>query len=503
VSFGGRRSGDIALATGLDLPADDDIATWLGNGGYTFAGLGEIRLAAQGFRNIAIEPNNGQGARLGGGTGLDADVKKTIDTETLRLGARLNPDGLDWLDANFVVYQTQSAVTERELTAPRVTVRDIETTGISLDNRTAFSMFGADALLTIGGDWWRDEQIGRDTAGPGGTRDGVPDGESTFTGVYAQLEIESAAPFGAPGTIALIPGMRFDRYENSAVGDPRGNSDERVSGRFSARYAPTDAFFLYGAWAQGFRTPSINELYLDGIHFSIPLPPGPPARPRVANNIFVPNPNLRPERSDSIEAGFGIDADNLLDRGDALRLKIGWWRADVEDLISIAVIGGGPVATCFIPPFFSPCNAGTTESRNVRNAELQGIEAELQYSIGPLSLSGVYSNVDGEDARTGAPVGVLTPPRFVGDLRYTVEAANLTLGLRTEVAGEFDKTIVAAERRDGYTLFDLYATWRPIPSLRIDAGVDNIADEIAERVFPGVPEPGRSARIAITWSQNF
>jgi hemoglobin/transferrin/lactoferrin receptor protein len=134
---------------------------------------------------------------------------------------------------------------------------------------------------------------------------------------------------------------------------------------------------------------------------------------------------------------------------------------------------------------------------------LQGIEAEFQYSKGPLSLSGIYSNVDGEDARTGAPVGVLTPPRFVGDLRYTVEAANLTLGLRTEVAGEFDKTIVAAERRDGYTLFDLYATWRPIPSLRIDAGVDNMADEVAERVFAGVPEPGRSARMAITWSQNF
>lgn len=503
ISLGGRRSGDIALATGIDLPADDDITTWLGNGGYHFEGLGEVHLAAHGFRNIAIEPNNGQGARIGGGTGLDADVKKIVDTDTLRFGARLNPDEIDWLDANLMIYRTQSAVTERELTSPRSTARDIETTGLSIDNRTAFSLFGAEALMTVGADWWRDEQIGRDTVGPSGTRDGVPDGRSEFRGAYVQVEVDTRAPFSLPGTMAVIPGVRFDSYENTAVDDSRGNSDERVSGRFSARYAPNEAFFVYSAWAQGFRTPSINELYLDGIHFSIPLPPGPPGRPRVANNTFTPNPNLRPEISETTEVGFGLDMESVLESGDALRFKIGWWQADIEDLISIAVIGGGPIASCFIPPRYSPCNAGTTESQNVRNAKLDGLEVELQYSVGPLSLSAAYSDVEGKDARTGAPVGVLAPSRLIGDLRYSIGHANLTLGLRTEVAGKFEKTNLAAERRDGYTLIDAFASWRPTPSLRIDAGIDNITDEVAERIFAGVPEPSRSVRIAVTWSQGF
>jgi hemoglobin/transferrin/lactoferrin receptor protein len=503
VSLGGRRSGDITLASGLELPADDDIATWLGNVGLALAGVGEARFAAQGFRNIAVEPNNGQGARIGGGSGLDADVKKTVDTDTWRINGRLNPVRTPWLDLSLVAYESKSSVKEQELRAPRLVVREIQTTGVSIDNRTRFDLFGVSALLTLGADWWRDEQIGRDTTGPAGTRDGVPDGESAFTGAFAQLEIESRAPFGAPGALTLIPGMRYDSYKNSATDNPRGNSDERVSGRISARYAPTESFFAYGVWAQGFRTPSINELYLDGIHFAIPLPPGPPGRPRNANNVFAPNPTLRPEVSDSLEAGFGFDFDDVLDRGDKLRFKIGWWRADVKDLIAIAVIGGGPIATCFIPPRFSPCNAGTTESRNVQNAELKGVEAEFGYTAGPMSLSGVYSNVDGQDTRSRAPVGVLTPPRFIGDLRYAVAPANLTLGLRTEIAGAFDKTNTPAERRGAYTLFDFYATWRPLPALRIDAGVDNIADEIAERVFAGVPEPGRSARIAVTWSQGF
>jgi len=503
VSLGGRRSGDIALANGLDLPADDDIATWLANGGFSVEGLGEVRVGLQGFRNVAIEPNNGQNARIGGGTGLDADVKKVVHSQTLRVGGRLAPSGLGWLDANIVAYTTASAVTEQELRTPRRIVRDIETTGISIDNRTAFDLLGGDALLTLGADWWRDEQVGRDTTGPTGTRDGVPDGRSAFTGVYAQLEVETGAPLGLPGTLALVPGIRLDSWENSADGDPRGNSDERLSGRLAVRYAPIEPLFVYGSWAQGFRTPSINELYLDGIHFSIPLPPGPPGRPRVANNVFVPNPSLRPEVSESFEVGLGVDADGVFAARDTLRFKLGWWHADIEDLISIAVIGGGPVATCFVPPFFSPCNAGTTESRNVRNAELEGVEAEIGYTLGLLSLTGVYSTVDGRDASTGAPVGVLSPPRLVGDLRYVIEPADLVLGLRAEVAGAFDRTAIAAERRDGYTLVDLYATWRPLAVLRIDVGVDNVADAEAERIFAGVPEPGRSARIAVTFEQRF
>ena len=113
------------------------------------------------------------------------------------------------------------------------------------------------------------------------------------------------------------------------------------------------------------------------------------------------------------------------------------------------------------------------------------------------------ATLEGEDAATGAPLETLTPTRFVGDLRYDVAAWNLALGLRTEVAGPLDDVVDPAFARDGYTLFDVYATWRPVDGLRVDMGVDNLADEVAERVFAGVPEPGRSGRVAVTWSRGF
>jgi hemoglobin/transferrin/lactoferrin receptor protein len=503
LSLGGRRSGDISLANNLDLPADDDIATWLGNAGVKFEGLGELRLSTQGFRNVAIEPNNGQDARLGGGTGQDADVKKVIDTQTWRLGGRLKPAGAEWIDADILVYQADTFVNEQELLAPRRVLRDITTTGVSLDNRTRFNLGPANAVLTIGADWWRDEQVGRDTSGPAGTRDGVPDGQSEFTGAYAQVELDSPAPFGAPGRVSVIPGVRFDHYENSAVGEPLSNQDDQVSGRIAANWAPTESFFVYGSWSQGFRTPSVNELYLDGIHFSITLPPGPPGRPRVANNVFTPNVNLRPETSETLEGGFGIDQTGVFTATDRLRLKAGYWRSDVTDLINIQVIGGGPISTCFIPPRFSPCNAGTTESQNVADAELDGIEAELSYQRGALSLMAAYSTIDGQDSRTNQKVGILTPARLMADARYSFVPDRLAMGVRAEFADRFDKVNTPTELRDGYALVDVYATWRPYPNVRVDAGIDNVFDKLAERVFAGVAEPGRSARIAVSWSGGF
>jgi hemoglobin/transferrin/lactoferrin receptor protein len=503
LSLGGRRSSDIALPNGLDLPSDDDIASWLANGGVELEGLGELRVSTQGFRNVAIEPNDGQNARVGGGTGQDADVKKTIDTDTWRLNGRLRPQGLGWIDAEFVVYQAETFVDEQELRSPRRVLRDISTTGVSLDNRTRFGLGAANAVFTVGADWWRDEQIGRDTNGPAGTRDGVPDGESEFTGAYAQLEVDSPAPFGMPGRVSLIPGVRFDHYENSSSDDPGTNQDDRVTGRFAANWAPTDSFFVYGSWSQGFRTPSINELYLDGIHFTITLPPGPPGRPRAANNVFTPNVDLRPETSETLEGGFGINAAGVLDPADRLKFKVGYFESQVSDLINIQVIGGAPLATCFAPPRFSPCNAGTTESENVTDADLRGLEAEMSYENGPFSLMAVYSTIDGEDARNGQKVGILTPPRFLADARWRLLPEQLAVGVRAEVASEFDRVNVRSERRGSYTLMDVYATWRPTQAVRFDLGVDNVFDEFAERVFAGVPEPGRSARVAVTWTGGF
>ncbi|MBA4802716.1 MAG: TonB-dependent receptor, partial [Euryhalocaulis sp.] len=68
-----------------------------------------------------------------------------------------------------------------------------------------------------------------------------------------------------------------------------------------------------------------------------------------------------------------------------------------------------------------------------------------------------------------------------------------------------DKVNDPSEIRPGYVVGDLYASWAPeaLGGVRIDAGVDNVLDHDYDRVFAGVSEPGRNARIAFTYTKGF
>jgi len=178
------------------LPSDDDIQTALVKASYDLTDAFTIEGSWQRFTNTAIEPNNGQGT-LGTGDGvLDRTVEKDITTDTFRLGARFNPQGNDLIDLWATVYQTVSEVDEFDATIPRSTVREIETTGFSARNTSRFMLGPVDTTLTIGGDWYKDEQSGIDDQTVDGTRGGVPNGESEFTGAFAQIEAVVVTPVG-------------------------------------------------------------------------------------------------------------------------------------------------------------------------------------------------------------------------------------------------------------------------------------------------------------------
>jgi hemoglobin/transferrin/lactoferrin receptor protein len=87
---------------------------------------------------------------------------------------------------------------------------------------------------------------------------------------------------------------------------------------------------------------------------------------------------------------------------------------------------------------------------------------------------------------------------------------NLTLGFRpfadVEVGGRAtfargqDDVPDGAEATGGYSVFDLFASWRPAPGAVLRAGIDNIFDR-DYRVHPnGLPDPGRSLKIAASFS---
>jgi len=508
VSLGARQSGDIALGSGADLPADDDIQTALVKGGYAFTNDLRAELSYQRFDNTAIEPNNGQGTSGTGDSILDRDVEKDIVSETWRLGVDFDPVS-PWIDARLTIYDTANSVDEFDKTIPRTTVRDITTTGISARNAARFDWPGVETTLTLGGDWYRDEQTGTDTETADGTRGGVPNGESEFTGLFAQLEAVIDQPLGLPGELLVIPGVRYDSYESRSDIDPQANSDEAVSPRLAASYGPVSWFRVFGGYSEGFRAPSINELYLDDVHFSLPHPVlFNPAQGQFTfvNNNFVPNPDLIPEEATTIEIGAGVDFQSVIMRGDRLQGKLSYFDTEVENLINLSVdVSFDP--TCFAPPFF-PCTAGVSRAANVDTAELDGFEGELRYDSDRFEASLTYASIEGVDVATGSDLGALTPDRLAVNAAVKLPEWDARIGTRIQVAEPFSRRVAdgaggfdVTDAREGYGVVDLYASWSPeaLNGVRIDAGVNNVFDEDYERVFEGVSEPGRNVRIAASW----
>ncbi|MHA7901471.1 MAG: TonB-dependent hemoglobin/transferrin/lactoferrin family receptor [Henriciella sp.] len=509
-SFGIRQSGDIELGSGVDLPSDDDIQTALVKGSYALTDALSVEGSWQRFTNTAIEPNNGQGI-LGTGDGvLDRTVEKDITTDTFRLGVTFNPEANDWVDLGLNVYQTSTDVDEFDVTIPRSTVRDIETTGFNIRNASRFTVGPADMTLTLGGDWFKDEQVGTDDQTADGTRGGVPNGESEFTGVFAQVEavVETRA-----GQFVVIPGIRYDEFESSSTIAPdQENSDDAISPRFAASFAPEGADWLrlFGSYSEGFRAPSINELYLNGVHFLVPHPvlfnPGMGSFEFVPNN-FIPNPDLVPEETQTLEFGIGFDFRKVFVDSDRVQAKISHFETEADELINLSV-SAAPHPTCFVPPFFQPCTFGTSESANVAQAELEGWEGELHYDSDHFFARASFSTIEGTDLSDGSDLGSLTPDRVALNLGLKVPEWNSTFGARVQHASDFEQRVsdgmggfAVQDERDGYVVLDLYATYRPdiIQGLRLDVGVDNVFDEDYERVFAGVSEPGTNFKVAASW----
>lgn len=509
-SIGLRQSGDIDLGSGASLPSDDDIATGLLKGSYALTDALHLEASWQRFDNTAIEPNNGQGLAGIGSNALDRDVEKDIVTDTYRAAITFNPASNDWIDTTLTAYQTDSKVGEFDQTVPRTISRDIETTGFSVRNASRFTLGQSENTITIGADWYEDEQVGTDDQTSTGTRNGVPDGMSEFTGVFAQLESVIATQFGE---LLIVPGVRFDEFESSSsVSVGQTNSDDAVSPRFAASFEPAGAtwFRAFGSYSEGFRAPSVNELYLDGVHFSVPHPIlFNPARGSFVfvNNNFIPNPDLVPEKTETVEFGAGVDFRDVWSSRDRLQGKLSYFETDAQDLINLSVdFAYDP--TCFAPPAFQPCTAGTTNSANVDSAQLEGWEGELRYDSERFFSQATLSIIEGTDNSDGSDLGSLTADRLALNFGVKMPEWNSRIGSRIQIAHDFERReadgaggFTIAEQRDGYVVVDLYASWSPsfAENVRLDVGIDNIFEHDYDRVFEGVSEPGRNFKAALSW----
>lgn len=217
--------------------------------------------------------------------------------------------------------------------------------------------------------------------------------------------------------LIIIPGVRLD--DNQSFGTAWTPS-------FSAAYLFRETGTkLKGSYAQGFKAPTLNELFF-------PAGFGCPA---------FGNPNLGPEKSWELNAG--IEQDLLQDR---VKLGLTYFHREVRDLIEGRPIPGDPFG-CF-------------RAENVGTARFDGVEWNFTGKLlESLTMNANYTYLDWDTAD-----GKLARrPRHRGNVNLNYFYERLNVNLSANFIGRRDDFRVAAPFgnivKPGYAIFALAAAY--------------------------------------------
>lgn len=345
-----------------------------------------------------------------------------------------------------------------------------------------------------------------------GLRDGTvpPAGETFPTRAFPTTDFTLAGAFVGDeigiGPLTLHPALRYDWYRLSPDRDPllprfvgAAQSADRVSPRIGAVLTLAPALRLFASYARGFRAPEPGQInqFFSNLAFGY---------------TSIPNPNLRPETSEAIEAGLRLNSE-------AVDLSASVFRADYRDFISQEVVGGT----------FTPADPALYQFVNLDRAKVKGAEARFEGRArngltGQIALSYAEGEqIAANDARR--PLATVDPlklvmgigwrepdhGRFGGQVIMTHsarKAARDTTGLcstecfRPNAFTILDATLFARVT-DALTLragiFNLtnatYAWWSDVRGLGVPRPLPTGASDVPPIAFT---QPGRNASASLT-----
>jgi hemoglobin/transferrin/lactoferrin receptor protein len=498
-------AGERIAHTALDASARLAKLSWLPAGSPHALGL--IR---QAFVQDSVSPSN-PATEV---TDTNPLIDRTNDT-TYWIGryAFLDEGGEGWLRAaNINAYRDELRIREDRVGEPRNDRTFFQTDGASaaLTVPAALGVAGAAAaetLFTFGLDGFRDQSRATRDGAP---RPQFPDAERALIGGFVQAEI----PVGA---LAVVPGLRHDRYRaRSRQDDSAEVRESATSGKLGLVYTLREGVKLRASVNEAFRAPGLSEIYAAGQHF--------------LGNDFVPNPNLRPEKARNWELGFSLDLPGWAEGHEAL-LSGSVYRNRVRDFIElfVEVESEFPAVRCLSPTppvgcvnrnddgTLNPASVpvfvgGITSSRNLDSATLEGVELEAAYALGPLRLGASFSQVQGRDDASGQPLFNIAADRVRTTLAFEPHGGGLrgTLGhTRVFAQNEVPRFVDdngeeqdSVPKTPAYSRWDLSLSYAPfgegrafgVVAPRLSLGVDNLGNERYRDHLNVLQSPGRNVR---------
>ncbi|MGJ7494293.1 TonB-dependent hemoglobin/transferrin/lactoferrin family receptor [Variovorax sp. RT4R15] len=284
-----------------------------------------------------------------------------------------------------------------------------------------------------------------------------PDTRETTSAFYIQDEF-------VHDRWSITPGVRFDRFSIDA--DQAGFnatavslSGSAVSPKLGVLFRATPQWSVYGNYASGFKAP--NAFQVNNFFENV-----------ISGYKTIPNPNLKPEKSQNFELG-------VRGRTGILSFDAAVFTGDYKDLIENDRQVGGV--------FGSRTNPATFQSVNIGRARISGFEfkGELDWTRDGNGFSApfAYGETRGRDRTTGQPLNSIDPRKASLGLKY----AEPNWSVRVDAvyhAAKKRRDVDAAEVTSGLQFLtpsvmtiDVGAQWRIRKDLRLNMAIVNLTDK--------------------------
>ena len=246
------------------------------------------------------------------------------------------------------------------------------------------------------------------------------------------------------GAHALL-GYTGDRFSLTAGGrvDDHDRFGSHTTLGANASFSLSDDWRIRGSWGQGFKAPSLSQLYGYG-----------------------GNTALQPEESDAFDVGLEYY------RGPNCRFAVTLFHRDSTNLIDYVYPSG----------YF-----------NVGRARAQGIELEGAVALDSnFTVSGTYTYLDATNLVSGRQLPRRAPHSLSASIDWTTPVSGLKLGADFRLVGDRFDDAGNFTALDGYGLITLRASVPLGDKFELYGRVENVTDEQYETVA-GYGTYGRSA----------
>jgi vitamin B12 transporter len=216
--------------------------------------------------------------------------------------------------------------------------------------------------------------------------------------------------------------------------DEYSDAGGATTGLVAYGYRIDPAWRLSAQWSNAFRAPSFNDLYFP----------------------FFGNPELKPERSNSVELGL-----QFVTATGSLRAAA--FRTDTQDLIA-----------------FDPASS---RAQNIDDARVTGFELGGDWRTGPWRFAANGTLLRATNESTGERLLRRAP--WVANLSALFDPGRWNAGAEIAVVGPRDDLDINSFARielASYTLVRLVAAWRATAAVTLRARIENLFDEAYETV---------------------